>query len=68
MLTALGANNALKEFLSPRADNMDGKTSMYKDISTYGYTYLKDLPEDTKGEALKTTSIYFLGAGLNNDL
>jgi DNA-directed RNA polymerase beta subunit len=67
-LTIYGAEKALQEFLSPRADNAENKTSMYRDISLYGYTYLKDLPATTKGQAVTTTKVYLLGAGLNNDL
>lgn len=67
-LTAIGADATLQEFMSARADNMANKMAMNKQISLYGYTYLKDLPNDEKGQALKTTSIFFKAAGLDSDL
>ncbi len=68
-LMALGAENILKEYMSPRADSQDAKNKMYADISTYGYTMLRDLPDDIqKKRALKTTSYFLLAAGIDNDL
>jgi len=68
-LVAIGADNALKEFLGPRADNSTAKTDMYKDISLYGYSYLKDMGQDiTENQTLNTMYVYLMGAGLGNDL
>lgn len=68
-LVAIGADNALKEFLGPRADNSTAKVDMYKDINLYGYTYLKDMGHDiTENQTLNTIYIHLLGAGLSNDL
>jgi hypothetical protein len=68
-LVAIGADSALKEFLGPRADNSTAKTDMYKDISMYGYTYLKDMGQDiTENQTLNTMYVYLMGAGLGNDL
>ena len=68
MLTAIGAKTALKEFMSARSDNFENKAEMQKQISMYGYTYLKDLPNDTKGQALKTAEVYFKSAMLKADI
>jgi hypothetical protein len=68
-LVAIGAENALKEFLGPRADNSVAKTDMYKDISTFGFTYLKDMGRDiTENQTLNTMYVHLMGAGLANDL
>ena len=68
-LAAIGADNALKELLGSRADNMESKTELYKQIGMYGYAYLKDLPDNIeKSQAINTVAIYLLGAGLNSDL
>jgi hypothetical protein len=68
-LVAIGAENALKEFLGPRADNAVAKTDMYKDIGMYGYTYLKDQGHDiTENQTLNTMYVHLMGAGIGNDL
>lgn len=60
---------ALKEFLGPRADSMDSKQTMYKDISKQGYFYMKDLPNDiSKKQSLNTVNTLLLGAGIDNDM
>lgn len=68
-LTAIGADEALKEFLGPRADAEDGKIEMYKNISMQGYTYLDDLPNDlSKKQTLNTMNAYLIGSGIASDL
>jgi hypothetical protein len=68
-LVAIGADAALKEFLGARADNAAAKTDMYKDISMFGYTYLKDMSRDiTENQTLNTLYVHLMGAGLANDL
>lgn len=68
-LVAIGADSALQEFLGPRADNAVAKTDMYKDINSYGYTYLKNLSRDiSENQTLNTMYVYLMGAGLANDL
>jgi len=68
-LSVLGADAALKEFLGPRADSNDAKMEMYKNISEYGYTYLKDLPNDmSKKQSINTIYQYLVGSGLVTDL
>lgn len=63
-LAAIGAEKALEELLGARGDNMDKKMEMYKEISMYGYSYLKNLP-DSEGIALKTSKNYLKAAGYN---
>jgi len=60
---------ALKEFMSARADAMDAKAEMYKQISKQGYVYMKDIPDNiSKKQALNTVNVLMLGAGIDNDL
>lgn len=75
MLSMLGADAMLEEMLSPRADNSERKSEMYKLIGQNGYVYLKDIPnvnektgEIIKGQAVKATKAYMLSAMLDNDL
>jgi len=68
-LLTYGAKAALKEYLGPRSDNMSSKTSMYKDISLYGYTYQSDMDYDIRSnQTLNTVYTYLIAAGLQNDL
>jgi UDP-N-acetylmuramyl pentapeptide synthase len=68
-LSAIGADEALKEFFGPRADAEDAKMEMYKNISKQGYTYLNDLPNDlSKKQTLNTVNSYLIGAGITSDL
>lgn len=60
---------ALKEFLGPRADSLDSKSVLYKEISKQGYAYMKDLPNDiSKKQTLSTVNTLLLGAMIDNDL
>ena len=69
MLSALNADNALKEFLGPRADNQSAKRDMYKQISQDGYATLEGMEEDiTQKTTLNTMNVYLLGAGIKSDL
>lgn len=69
LLTYKDDNYALKEFLGCRADSIDAKSEMYKEISKQGYFYLKDLPNDVKKkQTLNTVNVLLMGAGINNDL
>jgi hypothetical protein len=68
-LTAMGADNALREFLGPRADSRTKKRQMYGAIYSNGYCQLKDMtsqPDDS--QALAATDVFFLGAGIKTDL
>lgn len=67
-LNILNADKALQEFLGPRADSSMKKMEMYKNISMYGYTYLKDLPNDLDNQVVNTIYAYLIGSGIENDL
>lgn len=68
-LMAIGADNAMKELLGPRADNLPRKREMYKDIAVKGYCSLEDL-DKVKSEptTLNTINTYLIGAGIRSDL
>lgn len=68
-LIAIGAEHALKEFMSARADDMVMKKEMNQKIMKDGYVALSDLTDDVANKtALNTTAVFFLGAGIMNDL
>jgi hypothetical protein len=68
-LTTIGADNALKEFLSSRSDHEGNKLQMYKNITQDGYFKLSDL-EDKVGQSttLNTIDAYLTSAGVMTDL
>ena len=70
VMTAVGLDHALEEFLGPRADGTT-KQRLYSQIATYGYCSLKDLEpyqDITQNQTVNTISTYLLGAGIDNDL
>lgn len=68
-LVAIGAEEALKEYLGPRADDNVMKQEMIKSINKDGYTSLKNMTRDVDNkQALNTLDIYFTGAGIMTDL
>jgi hypothetical protein len=68
-LTAMGAKQALKEFMGPRADDMAAKNKMNNDIAKNGYVSLEDLPNDVSNKiALNTLDVYFTMQGLRTNL
>lgn len=69
-LAAMGAMNALKEFMGPRADNMKAKDQMYNDIAKNGYVSLADLDLDDPyyKTALNTFDTYYLMMGIKTNL
>ena len=68
-MLAMGANETLKEFMSARADDMVMKKEMNQSIMRNGYVALNDLTDDVANKtALNTTSVFFMGAGIMNDL
>lgn len=68
-MNVIGADKALKEFMSIRADDMTGKMEMLKNINRDGYVSLKDMPNDVKNkQALNTLDVFFLSAGIVTDL
>jgi len=68
-LSVIEADYALQEFFGARADSSLKKTEMYKQISMYGYTYLKDIPKDiSENQVLNTIYALLIGAGIDSDL
>lgn len=68
-LTAVNANEALKEFLGPRADNQFKKLQMYRQIARDGYATLSEMEEDiTQSTTLNTINTYLLASGIRSDL
>ena len=68
-LTIFGADNAIKEFYSARADNMLAKRDMYSKISKYGYCYLEELESDiSQNQTINTINTYMLGGGIKSDI
>ena len=68
-LTAFKAENALKELMGPRADDMHAKAQMYNSISKNGYVRLADLDDDPYNKvALNTLDVYFLMQGISTNL
>jgi hypothetical protein len=68
-LVSLNAENTLKEFLGPRADNQFKKLQMYRQIARDGYTTLSDMEDDiTQSTTLNTLNTYLLASGIRSDL
>lgn len=68
-LSVIGADEALKEFLGPRADNFEKKRQMYQQIARDGYTSLESLKaKESSSVALNTANNYFLASGIRTDL
>lgn len=68
-LIALGAEEALKEFMGPRADDMKAKNQMYNNISKNGYVSLKELDNDPENKvALNSLDVYFAMQGISTNL
>lgn len=67
-LTAIGADNILKELMGPRAD-ADSKNEFYRKLSLDGFVSMTDLLDNVEGKrTLHVTSVYLTGMGINNDL
>jgi hypothetical protein len=68
-LVAINAENTLKEFLGPRADNQSKKLQMYRQIARDGFTTLDSMEEDiTQSTTLNTMNTYLLASGIRSDL
>jgi len=68
-MIAVGAEQALREFMGPRADDMKAKTQLYSALNRKGYVSLDELesgPEDKV--ALNTFDAYFAMQGLITNL
>jgi hypothetical protein len=68
-LVTYGANNAVKEFMSFRADDGVMKEDAYSQIRMNGYVSLKDLPDHIENKtSLNMLDTYMLSMGLMTDL
>ena len=68
-LATLGAMNALKEFMSARADDTKSKNEMYAAIAKNGYVSLEELSDDPYSKiGLNTFDVYFLMQGLRTNM
>ena len=68
-LLTVGANTALKEFMSMRADDMVMKAEMNKAIARDGYVAMNDLTDKLSNKTtLNSAAVFFIGAGLMTDL
>ncbi len=68
-LIALGADEALKEFMGPRADDMKAKNQMYNNISKDGFVTLDSLDNDPENKvALNSLDVYFTMQGIRTNL
>lgn len=68
-LVTLGAENCLREFMGPRADDPVMKNEMYTQIAKNGYVSLEDLTNDVQNKTtLNTIDVFFTGMGIKTDL
>ena len=68
-LSAINADNVVKEFLSARSDDSQAKHALYQQIATYGYAKLEELPDKLENkQTLNTISYYLTAAGIENDM
>lgn len=68
-MTTYGAKEAMKEFMSFRADDMVMKTEAYSAIYRDGYVDMDTLTNDVSNKkTLNTLNIYLLSMGLMSDL
>lgn len=68
-MNVIGAEAAMKEFMSARADDNVAKAELEKQINNNGYATLKDIPNDIENkQSLNTLNVLFLGAGIATDL
>ena len=68
-LVTLGAEECLREFMGPRADDPVMKNEMYTQIAKNGYVSLNDLTSDVKNKTtLNTIDVFFTGMGIKTDL
>lgn len=68
-LVTIGADDTLREFLGPRADDAVMKNEMYAAIAKNGFTSLNTLTNDTDNKTtLNALDAHLLGMGLSSDL
>ena len=68
-MTTYDANEAMREFLGPRADDLVMKNEMYAEISRKGYVNLDDLTSDVSNKkTINTLDVYFICMGIKTNL
>lgn len=68
-MMSLGAKQALREFMGPRADDPVMENQMYTSISNNGYARLEDMTSHPENKvALNTLNFYFLMQGFITNL
>ena len=68
-MSTYGADAALKEFMSFRADDMTMKNEAYSKIYNEGYLDMNELPDDVSNKkTLNTANVYLISMGLMSDL
>lgn len=68
-MVAIGANQALAEFMGPRADDAVAKNEMLSDISKNGYVSYNDLTNNPENKtSLNTLDVYFTLMGFKTNL
>jgi DNA-directed RNA polymerase beta subunit len=68
-LQTIGAENALRELMGGRSDDIKAKSQMYEKISTEGFAMQKEIESDPSSKVtLNTVNVMFLGAGIQTDL
>ena len=68
-LVSLGANDTLREFMGPRADDMVMKNEMYASIAQKGYVSLAQLTNKVENKTtLNALDVHLIGMGIKSDL
>lgn len=68
-LMAIGGNRILEELLGPRADNIEKKHQMYREIARDGFATLDSLKSSrSSSTTLNTINTYLLASGIRSDL
>lgn len=68
-LVTLDAQNILREFMGPRADDMVMKAEMYASIAQKDFVSLDSLTNDVNNKTtLNALDVYMIGMGLKSDL
>lgn len=68
-LVSLGANDTLREFMGPRADDMVMKNEMYASIAQKGYVSLNQLTNKVENKTtLNALDVHLIGMGIKSDL
>jgi len=68
-LVTIGAENILREFMGPRADDMVMKNEMYSSIAQKGFVSLETLTNNVENKVtLNALDVHLIGMGIKSDL